>query len=323
MKKLYILLLLLSGVNLFAQLSDPNLLTIGYHTGNRAGISFYNDGQIAGFNAGIDIRGEWPLGSGENYIGDCIPLIGVEFINNLNDTLQSVVISRGPRRGQFDEKSPSGYFWGWNPVPGFRNPNVKGIAMSHLPQTWPLEGWNDPIARFWKDENGNTQWFGYFGRSIQNADQESFFEADDDWDDEFNENFRPDTTNLSRNGMALRMRQRGFQWSSFLAEDAIFWLYEINNDGTTLYRKANFGTVVGTLAGGDGDSQDDLGYFDVKDWITYSWDSDGIGNRGQEVGYVGYAFLESPGNPFDGIDNDNDSRSNSPRFVRADFDSVV
>lgn len=324
MKKIFLIVFLLSGSSIIAQrTSDPALLTIGYHTGNRAAITFYNDGQIAGVNTGIDIRGEWPLGSGENYIGDCIPLIGVEFINTLNDTLQSVVISRGPRKGQFDEKSPSGYFWGWNPVPGFRNPNVKGVAMSHLPETWPIEGWNDPIARNWKDANGTTQWFGYFGRGIQNADQESFFEADDDWDDEFNANFKPDSTNLSRYGMALRMRQRGFQWSSFLAEDAIFWLYEINNDGTTLYKKANFGTIVGTLAGGDGDSQDDLGFFDINDWITYSWDSDGIGNRGQKVGYVGYAFLESPGNPFDGIDNDNDSKSNSPRFTSSDFNAVI
>jgi hypothetical protein len=324
MKILYILLFIILGSTIFAQrTSDPALLTIGYHTGNRAGITYYNDGQIAGINTGIDIRGEWPLGSGENYIGDCIPLIGVEFINNLNDTLQSVVISRGPRKGQFDEKHPSGYFWGWNPTPGFRNPNVSGVAMSHLPNTWPVEGWNDPIAGLWKDDDGNTQWFGYFGRGIQNADQESFFEADDDWDDEFNGNFKPDTSNLNRNGMALRMRQRGFQWSSFLAEDAIFWLYEINNDGTTLYKKANFGTIVGTLAGGDGDSQDDLGFFDVQDWITYSWDSDGIGNRGQKVGYVGYAFLESPGNPFDGIDNDNDSKSSSPRFVASDFNGVI
>ena len=195
--------------------------------------------------------------------------------------------------------------------------------MSHLPQSWPIEGWNDPIAKFWKDENGKTEWFGYFGRGIQNADQESFFEADDQWDDEFNANFKPDSTDPTRNGMGLRMRQRGFQWSSFLAEDAIFWLYEINNDGTTAYRKADFATIVGTLAGGDGDSQDDLGYFDVKDWVTYSWDSDGIGNKGQKVGYVGYAFLESPGNPFDGIDNDDDSKSSSPRFGQSDFAPVV
>jgi len=122
-------------------------------------------------------------------------LIGVEFINTLNDTLQSVIISRGPRNGQGNEKSPTGYFWGWNPVPGFRNPNVKGVAMSQLPQTWPLEGWNDPIAKFWKDEEGKTQWFGYFGRGIQNADQDPSLKLMIKWDDEFNGNFKPDTTN--------------------------------------------------------------------------------------------------------------------------------
>ena len=132
--------------------------------------------------------------------------------------------------------------------------------------------------------------------------------------------------------MGLRMRVRGFQWSNFLAEDAIFWLYDITNEGTTIYRKADFGTVVGTLAGGDGDSGDDLGFFDVENWITYSWDSDGIGNHGQKVGYVGYAFLESPGNPFDGIDNDNDDNietgstlsytPTAPKFVASDFDSI-
>jgi hypothetical protein len=47
------------------------------------------------------------LGSGENYIGDCIPLIGVEFINMLGDTLHSVIISRGPRKRQTEEKHPT------------------------------------------------------------------------------------------------------------------------------------------------------------------------------------------------------------------------
>ena len=322
--KIVISLFVLLQVTLQAQYSDPALRSIGYHTGNRTGISFYNDGQIAGFSVGIDIRGEWPLGSGENYIGDCIPLIGVEFINDLNDTLHSVVISRGPRNGQFDEKHPTkNYFWGFNPTPGFRNPNSQSVAMSHLPNSWPIEGWNDPVAKSWKDELGNTQWFGFFGRGIANADQESFFEADDHWDDEFNSHFQPDANDPNRNGMGLRMRQRGFQWSSFLAEDAIFWLYDITNDGTNTYRKANFGTVVGTLAGGDGDSQDDLGTFLVDESITYSYDADNVGNKGQRVGWVGYAFLESPGNPFDGIDNDNDSQESSPRFTQGDFSAIV
>jgi len=332
---LFIMILLtVISFDLLAQRGDPKLLRMGKHTGNRIGISFYNDGQIAGFNQGLDIRGEWPLGSGENYIGDCIPLIGVEFINKQNDTLHSVIISRGPRRGQSDERHPTkNYFWGWNPIPGFLNPNAETVAMSHLENSWPIEGWNDPIARNWKDPSGKTEWFGYFGRGIQNADQESLFDADDQSDDEFNFSdiptqldtiFLPDSRDPSRLGMALKMRVRGFQWSNFLAEDALFWLYDITNEGTTIYRKADFGTVVGTLAGGDGDSGDDLGYFDVDEWITYSYDSPpGIGNRGQKVGYVGYAFLESPGNPFDGIDNDDDSPNPSPVFTLADFDSVT
>ncbi len=339
--KIFLITLLLAlSSSTFAQYGDPSLLAVGTHTGNRVGISFHNDGQIAGILPGVDIRGEWPLGSGENYIGDLIPLIGVEFINFLGDTLHSVIISRGPRNRQSEERSPAdGHFWGWNPIPGFRNPNYESVAMSHLPDSWPIEGWNDPVAHNWFDSLGHTQWFGYFGRDIKNADQESLFDADDQMDDEFNYNdyihpvnpiFLPDSTNPIRHGMGLRMRVRGFQWSNFLAEDVIFWLYDILNEGTTIYRKADFGTVVGTLAGGDGDSQDDLGYFDVNNWITYSWDSDGIGNKGQKVGYVGYAFLESPGNPFDGIDNDNDDIDSvknytptAPRFVASDFDSVT
>ncbi len=333
-----IISIILLGSAIEAQIGvDASLRRIGFHTGNRVGISFYNDGQIAGFNVGTDIRGEWPLGSGENYIGDCIPLIGVEFVNKNQDTLSSVIISRGPRNRQGEEKHPEfGYFWGWNPIAGFLNPNAQSVAMSHLPNTWPIGGWADPggfpEVPGYVDADGNTEWWGYFGRGIINADQESFFVANDQADDEFNglnaqqeaTLFIPDTTDLFRHGMGLQFRQRGFQWSSFLAEDAIFWLIDIKNEGTYTYRKANFGTVVGTLAGGDGDSGDDLGFFDAKDWITYSWDSDGIGNRGQKVGYVGYSFLESPGNPFDGIDNDGDSQNPaSPKFVEADFDTVT
>jgi len=339
MHRNFLKIFFLSGIlflspNLFAQRGDPTLLSVGLHTGNRIGISFHNDGQIAGILSGVDIRGEWPLGSGEHYIGDCIPLIGVEFINMLGDTLHSVVISRGPRSHQSEERHPVfNYFWGWNPIPGFRNSNYESVAMSHLPQSYPVGGWNDPVSRDWVDGSGTTQWFGYFGRDIKNADQESLFDADDQTDDEFNFNnfnenepiFLPDSRDPSRHGMGLRMRVRGFQWSNFLAEDAIFWLYDITNEGTTIYRKADFGTVVGTLAGGDGDSGDDLGLFDQQDWITYSYDAPpGIGNHGQKVGYVGYAFLESPGNPFDGIDNDDDSQDPAtPRFEETDFDSLT
>lgn len=329
---------LLSFSSLMAQqLSEQTMKVFtGLHTGNRIGISFHDDGLIAGNTPGVDIRGEWPYGTGENYIGDCVPLIGVEFTDIMNRVAHSVAISHGPRNGQGSSNTHPKfrYYWGWQPRPGFRNNESESIAMSHLPASWPKGGWwNDGlnIANNWVDSKGNTQWYGYFGRGIINADQESLFEADDQWDDKYNffdndqtqVRFLPDANNPQRHGMGLSMRVRGFQWSSFLAEDALFWLYDIRNEGTTVYRKADFGTTVGTLAGGDGDSQDDLADFDPDDWITYSYDSPpGLGNRGQKVGYVGYAFLESPGNPYDGIDNDNDSKlGTAPRFTRADFDS--
>lgn len=337
-KKYYInlfLILIVAVGSLLAQRSDPSLRRVGFHKGNRVAISFYNDGQISGFNQGVDIRGEWPRGSGENYIGDCIPLIGMEFINARGDTLHSITISRGPRNGQANEKNPiDGHFRGFNPMPGFNNPayvsevsSQEGIAMNHLPGTWPVGGWRDHSD--WTDKNGRTEWNGYFGRGLNNADQESYYWADDQWDEEFNgegnspTRFVPDANDSTRNGMGLQLAVRGFQWSNFLAENIIFWLYDIKNEGTYSFRKANFGTAVGTLAGGDGDSGDDLGFFDVDDWITYSWDNDGIGNHGQKVGYVGYAFLESPGNPFDGIDNDDDDLNPSAKtFIKVDFDSA-
>jgi len=332
--KIFIVLSFVASLQILAQGSgDATLRKIGFHTGNRVGISFYNDGAITGFRQGVDIRGEWPLGSGENYIGDVTPLIGVEFTNTNGKTLQSVTISRGPRSRQGEERHPTaGYFWGWDPIPGFLNTNGESVAMSHLQNSWPIGGWADPggfpEVVDYIDADGKTEWWGYFGRGLMQADQESYFIADDQNDDEFNgvnagyeaTLWIPDSTDLLRHGMGLQYIQRGFQWSSFLAEDVVFWLMDIRNEGTANYRRADFGTVVGTLAGGDGDSGDDLGFFDTKRSITYSWDSDGIGNKGQKVGYVGYAYLESPGNPFDGIDNDGDSQDpTSPMFSFPDF----
>ena len=57
---------------------------------------------------------------------------------------------------------------------------------------------------------------------------------------------------------------------------------------------------------------DDASFFNIKESITYTYDFDHyIGPSSnprwrpnpRAVGYIGYAFLESPGNPYDGIDN--------------------
>jgi hypothetical protein len=153
-----LIIILLCSVKLWAQRSDARLLRNGRHTGNKVGISFHNDGAIAGTISGIDIRGEWPLGSGFMYIGDLTPLIGVEFENTLGRQMHSVTISRGPRKGQANKKSPTdGHFWGFNPVPGYFNESQQSIAMSHLPESWPVNGW--PEHTDWiNKKTGHTDW---------------------------------------------------------------------------------------------------------------------------------------------------------------------
>jgi hypothetical protein len=69
------------------------------------------------------------------------------------------------------------------------------------------------------------------------------------------------------------------------------------------------------------ESQDDDGGYDVTADLAFSWDHDGIGTGGWgPIGYFGGAFLESPGNAFDGIDNDGDALNGSgPVLSEADF----
>lgn len=286
----------------------------GTHNGNKVATVFYNFGLVADVN---EISGEWPKGTGNYYIGDVTPLVGVQFVNALGDTVHSVATCDGPR-GNSDGPG-GGIFWGFEPVPGFVDEAQLGVAMSHLPDTWP-DRWPDkPLS--W--HGPQPEWNGFFGRGIQNADQESFFFMDDANDGEFNyaldgtELWIPDSADPDRLGLGLQVKVRGLQWSHFLAEDAIFWLYEVTNVSVHDYDQVAFGMVVGTLAGGRSDANDDLALFDLEDDITYSWDEDGVGNPWVgEVGYVGYAFLESPGNPFNGIDDDGDGEEGSPLVTR-------
>jgi len=344
-----IYLILLAVLFLFAdvvvaqiQRGDPNALRIGVHRGNQVRTVFTNQGVIAQpGNRGP--RGAWKYDTNE-YIGDVSPLVGVLLPIDLDgdgvpDTdTASVVITQVDRPGGGDS-SPGGSPWTFQPIPGFFNETLDAttelaIAMSHKPETWPTTSWPDQPT--WVDEDGNVEWNGYFGRGQLNADQESYFWMDDNMDEKFftRLGFLPDSTDPSRKGQALQMIIRGLQWQNFIAQDILFWLYEIHNAGTTTYKQAVFGALVGTYVGAGGtEYDDDVSFFEVRDAITYSYDFDNYispssNPRWQptphDVAYVAYAFLESPGNPFDGIDNDGDARNFSsapPYFDNFDFDS--
>ncbi|MGE5364543.1 MAG: hypothetical protein ACM3SM_10455 [Bacteroidota bacterium] len=311
----------------------------GVHSGNMVRTVFTNYGCI-GQPGDQGPMAAWKYNT-NGYVGDISPVVGVrlpirDYIINHHldgkpDTLYSVVICPVDRPGGFDSPPDGSIHWGFEPIPGFCNLSLdkagEGVAMSHLPETWP-EYWPDHPD--WRDPQGKAEWNGYFGRGMMNADQESYFMMDDNADQEMylQYGFLPDSSDPSRKGQGLQVKVRGLQWGHFLAQDVMFWLYEIKNIGKQVYDQSAFGLVVGTYVGAAGDEwNDDASFFNIRESITYTWDFDHYINPAANpkwqpnpgaVGYIGYAFLESPGNQFDGIDNDGDAAS-APVFTEQDF----
>jgi hypothetical protein len=331
----------------FAQGGNSNERT-AIMNGNQVQTVFGNWGVI-GQPANLGHRGAWK-NPNDGYLGDVSPLVGAEV--KWNDptthslvTFHSVVTCPVNRPTALrDQNQSTGKYWTWEPLPGYFNPNVSSVALSNNSSTWP-PFWPDKLGDL-TDPGWRGSWNGYFGKK-SSADLETYFVMDDNNDEHFNVRtnnslglngiaFKPDSTNPARNGMALQMSVRALQWSQFLAKDNIFWLYEISNQGTTTYDRAVFGMLVGTYVGVTsvedyGEYANDWSFYDVNNNITYTGQYGGgmldpfwVGS----VGMVGYAFLESPGNPFDGIDNDGDADSSAfanaaLKFTSTDFDSVT
>ncbi len=256
-----------------------------------------------------EIPYEWPKNTGQDYIALTGIFIGAETRDESGQTIQIVDVPTF-------RSSPDGRTWNMEPVPGYLNPTSKKIAISDDPSSWPPE-WpdklDDPIDPGWAGS-----WNGFFGKNVFNADQEIFFRTSDDRYDRYN--FFPDSTDRSRRGLGLLVDFRVLEWSQILINDVVFILQDIKNDGTTDYQKAAFTLWLADLVGGDGDSQDDHPEFDLLLDVAWSLDRDGRGNAAfgsQPVGVAATAFLETPGNAVDGIDNDGDGEPGSPKVLES------
>lgn len=353
-KKNLILLILisfiLSSLNAQDLRGDRTFRKSGTLNGNRVKTVFGNWGVIAQPD-GIGPRAAWKYDD-NGYVGDVSPLVAVEIPVKkkrpdgtiVDTTFNSVIICPVERPGGGDGPPGGGAFWGFEPLPGYANPirNIPGssVAISNIRETWP-PFWPDRPT--WINIQGNPDWNGYFGRGIMNADQETYFKMDDNADEEFyasnwkvfsadssSYKFVPDSLDLTRKGLGLEVKVRALQWNNFLAQDGIFWLYEITNKSKVDYAKVAFGMIVGTYVGIAGNEwNDDVSFFDVREDLTYSWDYDWYINPQANskwqptpgsVGFVGYAFLESPSNSYDGIDNDGDGADGPGNlFTEIDF----
>ncbi len=307
-------LLLLGQTTVDEMFGDERYSYYNWHSGNMIRTSFYNEGYVGqreGINPGT--LGEWPINSGHNYIN----LITYMMLSEVKDTdgiirhisSEANGVTTGDDGNAASADSRDDGTWQCNaPLPGFANPEVQRIAMSHQPQTWP-NLWPDKFEDT-VDPGWGGVWNGYFGKDVLNADQESYYVFDDYQNDEFS--FYPDSTDSLRRGLGLRGTTRGFQWSNVLVEDNLFQLLDIKNIGTYDHSKMIFGIMSGPVIGrsvtGGGDGSDDAARFDLARRIGWHFDEDDMGAGGwTPVGAHGFAYYESPGNPYDGIDNDDDA----------------
>jgi hypothetical protein len=306
----------------------------GFHDASNIRTVFWNYGMVGDYPldpGGVDLSVfhsvEVPKGSGMNYSDGITPFVLAKILQR--NGVESYIMETGFRERQAPSPTTAKDMR-FEPRPGYFEPSpvlnpARSPAISNDPRTWP-DSWSDRLDD--PDDPGwRGSWNGYFGKQIV-ADQESYMVLDDDLYDAWD--FQPDSRDPSRKGLGLRIEVRGFQWSNPQARNVIFWHYDIVNEGTTDYDdNIIFGLYMDSGVGGsalscDGifESDDDNAFFDRKfdqDVINlvYTWDLKGHGrdlssNCGR-TGYLGYAYLETPGNALDAMDNDDDGIINENR----------
>ncbi len=302
------------------QRGNEDYVRQGTHDANRIRTMFYNYGMVGDYSDNPDYTifhsMEWPKGSLENYSDGVTPFVLAKLQQFINGQYQTFYMMQTGYREREEVNPATGRLQRYNPRPGYLqlDPAVniaRSPAVSYDPRTWP-DSWPDKVDD--PDDPGwRGSWNGYFGKQ-PNADQESFCVYDDDYYSKWN--FYPDFRDSTRRGMALKVEQRGFQWSNIQSRDVLFWHYDIANEGTTVYDyNVIFGLYMDSGIGGSSlgpydlvyESDDDAAYYDTTDGmdLVYTWDYNGHGQFGP-TGYLGYAYLETPGNPVNGIDDDDD-----------------
>ncbi len=281
------------------------------HNGNRVLCRIYNYGMIGDLSN--NVSGVYPYGTSHSYFYEFTPVIAASVVDENGYRVH--IISDGPKG--LTDNSPEGYQWGFEPLTGYANPNQEILALTSNEDSWP-ESWPD------KDDDWNGFWNGQYGKYVR-ADQETFYVMDDYYNDEFD--YYPDSTDAGqserRGGLGVELQVRGYQWNHPAAEDIIIFTYWIKNVGTSTLDSVIFGMYGDADVGGPSSFSDDDAWFDIDNDIVYQWDHDGWSTDygGFDPVYFGWSFLESPGNPNDGIDNDGDGMVDESQFDGIDNDA--
>jgi hypothetical protein len=257
-----------------------------------------------------------------SYVFQFCPLVGASVPSAYNPAARLHIISDGLNDypGLYEESPTKDTLWQWQPIAGYDDPNQLSMASNPAPDN-DGDGKPDSWPRSWYNPTlGKYVWPGYLAQDVLGADLEVLWAMDDRDNSEFP--YYPFIQDSSRRGIGVQVVGRGFQWSNALAENTIFFVYTITNVSDKNLDTLFYGIYGDPDVGGGcptscNENLDDRGYF-IPPYdstgavskipvysrsIVYFWDTDMTGARGLPLGFVSCKFLESPGNPNDGIDN--------------------
>lgn len=291
-----------------------------FMNGNRIATQVYNYGGISpGYDA---LRGVNNLvWRNLDYVFQFCPIVGASVRDARDPARRIHIISDGLwDYPALREVNPTGdTLWQWQPLPGYADPNQPYMASNPAddndgdgkPDSWP-RSWYNPSS-------GKYVWPGYLSQDVLSSDLEVFWAMDDRFNTEFP--YYPFPNDSTRKGIGVQVDGRAFQWSNALAENTIFFVYTITNTSQKGLDSVFFG-IYGDpdLGGGSPENTDDNGFFippydtlgrvdEIPVYsrsLVYFWDPDMKGARGLPLGYLGCKYLESPGDPDNGIDDDGD-----------------
>ncbi len=285
-----LLLLLLLQLPIQAQWFSNSIRRYTALDGNKIRTLYYNYGSL-GYPA-AEPSFEWPNGSGQGYAYEFGLLVGASVLTSENERKHIVndgLLSAGVLADCGEIYNP-GMNSGWEPVPGYAQPDSGGsIARSDDPDSWP-DSW--------------TSWPGVHADGEVLADLETYYVMDDRYNCSFMDQYQPDPTNPDIGGAGIQVGVRSFQWAEEGQNDYVLLQYEVTNTSAYTIDSLILGVKGDPHIGGSYDYNDDnvgiitaLGIDvitgedrpEVKNLI-YSWDNNFSSDPsffGRDPGYLG------------------------------------
>jgi len=290
---------------------DPKYRAKGQMEGNQIRTTIQNFG-LSGRTGGVppseQTPYEWPKNTGKYYLAMEGLWAGGEVKAENDSTIKMIDVFSF-------RTSPQGKSWNIEPIPGYYSSKRQEVATSSDQDTWPAS-WPDKQTDT-KDPGWAGKWNGFFGKDVKNADQEMFYKASDDKYNKYN--YIPDTTDRSRGGLGLTFEVRAMAWSQVLVEDVLYLIHTIKNDGTKDIKKVAVTIWYADFVGGNSGAATNISEFDILrafGWSHFSLATNKTTDFGNDpVGAIACAFLETPGNAVNRIDDDGDGESNGPKVT--------